>query len=201
MLTACVSGSFHRHLDGVYEAVKELKASGVDVLSPRDPRVVDARGEFLFVASDLVRSVYLVQDRHLRAIKASDFLWLVTPDGYVGQSASMEIGFAVANGIPIFGVDLPYDMTLRQYVRRTETLRSAIQLVDVSRNDRPDPRRVDHLLIDPHLTLDEAENRLAAIRHTFDSHPENIGDPEASELVEHCGDLQRMFGGIGVTRR
>jgi hypothetical protein len=76
MLTATVSGSFHRHLVGIYTAVGDLRAAGVNVLSPSDPRVVDHLGEFLFVASDRVRSIRLVQDRHLQCIGASTFLWL-----------------------------------------------------------------------------------------------------------------------------
>src|SRR6266403_3510338 len=102
MLTATVSGSFHRHMEAIMTAVHELAALSVRVLSPSDPRIVAAQGEFLFVASDPVRSVRLVQDRHLECIKAANFLWLVCPDGYVGQSASMEIGYAAAMGVPIF---------------------------------------------------------------------------------------------------
>src|SRR4051812_2224864 len=102
MVTATVSGSFHRFMIEIEEAVRSLSEIGVKVVSPADPRIVDAIGEFLFVASDRVRSIRMVQDRHLDAIAGSDFVWLVAPDGYVGQSASMELGFAVANGVPIF---------------------------------------------------------------------------------------------------
>src|ERR1017187_6013089 len=102
MLTAAVSGSFHRHMGAITSAVRELASLSVRVLSPADPRVVAQQGEFLFVASDRVRSVRLVQDRHLESIRAADFLWLVCPDGYLGQSASMEVGFAAAAGVPIF---------------------------------------------------------------------------------------------------
>src|SRR5262249_20216060 len=101
MLKATVSGSFHRHMQAIVNTVNELSAREVRVLSPADPRVVDHSGEFLFVASDRVRSIRMVQDRHLQCIRASNFLWLVAPDGYVGQSASLELGFAYANGIPI----------------------------------------------------------------------------------------------------
>src|SRR5690242_9905312 len=82
MLKATVSGSFHRHMDAISCAVWDLTDLGVKVLSPADPRVVDSFGDFIFVASDRVRSVRLVEDRHLQAIRASDFLWLVSPDGY-----------------------------------------------------------------------------------------------------------------------
>src|SRR5580704_16482770 len=117
MLTATVSGSFHRHMEAITRAVHELAALSVRVLSPADPRIVAFQGEFLFVASDPVRSVRLVQDRHLESIRAANFLWLVCPDGYVGQSASMEIGYAVREGVPIYTTHAPTDLTLRQYVR------------------------------------------------------------------------------------
>src|SRR6266403_5199695 len=117
MLNATVSGSFHRHMEAITTAVHELAALSVRVLSPADPRVVAQQGEFLFVASDRVRSVRLVQDRHLEAIRAADFLWLVCPDGYVGQSASMEVGFAAAVDVPIFATNRPGDLTLQQYVK------------------------------------------------------------------------------------
>lgn len=127
MLTACVSGSFHRCMTKIANDVHELVDLGVRVLSPADPRVVAYTGEFLFVASDIVRSVKLVQDRHLKAIAASDFLWLVTPDGYVGQSASMEIGYAVAYGVPIFSQSIPLDLTIRQYVQQKKNLKDAVE--------------------------------------------------------------------------
>src|SRR5437870_3723731 len=117
MLKAAVSGSFRRHMEGITIAVHELAALSVCVLSPADPRIVAQQGEFLFVASDPIRSVRLVQDRHLESIRAANFLWLVCPDGYVGQSASMEIGFAAAVGVPIFAAQQPADLTLRQYVK------------------------------------------------------------------------------------
>ena len=81
MLKASVSGSFHRHMPAIYDAVGGLRALGVEVLSPSDPRVVDHLGEFLFVASDKLRSIKLVEDRHLEAIRASDFLWVCALTG------------------------------------------------------------------------------------------------------------------------
>ena len=116
MLTATVSGSFHRHMDEIGQAVHQLASLNVRVLSPADPRVVAAQGEFLFVASDPIRSVRLVQDRHLDCIRASSFLWLVCPDGYVGVSAAMEIGAAQEASVPVFAAHKPTDLTLREYV-------------------------------------------------------------------------------------
>src|SRR6266851_1855021 len=125
-LKAAVSGSFHRHMAAIGAAVKELTSHSIRVLSPADPRIVAAQGEFLFVASDRVRSVRLVQDRHLESIRAANFLWLVCPDGYVGQSASLEVGFAAAVGVPIFATHAPGDLTLREYVTIVPTLSAAV---------------------------------------------------------------------------
>jgi hypothetical protein len=121
MLKATVSGSFHRHMAGIYEAVGQLRSRNIAVLSPSDPRVVDNIGEFLFVASDKLRSIRLVQDRHFEAIRASDFLWVVCPDGYTGPSTCMEIGAAHSAGVPVFSTTGALDITVGEYVRRVSS--------------------------------------------------------------------------------
>jgi hypothetical protein len=111
-----VSGSFRRAMGAVQDVVEEFVELGALVLSPADPRIVDQFGDFVFVASDHVRRIRTVQGRHLSAVGASDFLWLVAPDGYIGQSAAMEIGYAAAREIPVYSDEVPADLTLRQWV-------------------------------------------------------------------------------------
>lgn len=158
MVRVTVSGSFRRHMGAISSAVSEISACGARTLSPADPRVVSALGEFLFVASDRVRSVRLVQDRHLECIRASHFLWLVSPDGYVGQSAAMEIGFAAAHRIPIFSLTRPADLTLQQYVRQVPSLRYAVEIAASDSNAQP-----EGLLIDPHASVEKAHAVLERI--------------------------------------
>jgi len=164
-LKAAVSGSFHRHMAAIGAAVEELASRSIRVLSPADPRVVAAQGEFLFVASDRVRSVRLVQDRHLESIRAADFLWLVCPDGYVGQSASMEVGFAAAARVPIFATHVPSDLTLREYVTIVLTLSEAVRTVSASVQSRS----CEGILIDPHASVHEAHQLLERIKSTLTS--------------------------------
>jgi hypothetical protein len=163
MLTATVSGSFHRHMGAITDAVHELAALSVRVLSPADPRIVAQQGEFLFVASDAVRSVRLVQDRHLESIRAASFVWLVCPDGYVGQSASMEVGFAAAVGVPIFATQVPDDLTLRQYVKIVPTLIAALGMITASHQTIPP----EGILIDPHASVEQAHQILERIEHAL----------------------------------
>lgn len=174
MLTATVSGSFHRHMDDIVRSVTELVELGVAVLSPADPRVVHRMGDFLFVASDRVRSVRLVEDRHLQSIRASTFLWLVCPDGYVGQSASMEIGYAVASNIPIFSASNPSDLTLQQYVRQVPDLRTAVEAAKSAAFRSP--QRLRYFLIDPHASIDEAHQLLDEMQKAFEKAPAEIND-------------------------
>ena len=169
--SAAVSGSFHRHMEAITVAVHQLASLAVQVLSPADPRVVANQGEFLFVASDRVRSVRLVQDRHLESIRAADFLWLVCPDGYVGQSASMEVGFAAAAGVPIFSTHAPSDLTLRQYVTTVLTIRDALRIVATSAR----PKQCSNLLIDPHASVEEAHQVLERIEALL-TRPSSIDD-------------------------
>ncbi len=171
-MTAAVSGSFHRHMEAISSAVRNLTARSIRVLSPADPRVVAVQGEFLFVASDRVRSVRLVQDRHLDCIRAADFLWLVCPDGYVGQSASMEIGYAAGAGVPIFATRAPSDLTLREYVTVVSSLSDAVSFAEAS------PRR-NHpagILIDPHASVEQAHTVLARIESKL-TQDARLGDP------------------------
>jgi len=160
MLTATVSGSFHRHMSGIYCAVGELRAAGVSVLSPSDPRVVDHLGDFLFVASDRLRSIKLVQNRHFEAIRCSNFLWVVCPDGYTGPSTCMEIGTAVAGGVPVFSNAPALDITVGEYVQRVASYAEAIEYV----NSRQRIAQSTTLLLDPELVIDESITALNDLR-------------------------------------
>jgi len=87
----------------------------------------------------------------------------VAPDGYVGQSASMEIGFAAAHGIPIFSTDEVFDLTLREYVHRVDNITVCLNSVETNRSPN-----IEGLLINPHDNLELVRKSLdkieAAIR-------------------------------------
>jgi len=188
MITATVSGSFHRHMDAIAEAVTALSELGVRVLSPAEPRIVASIDGFLFVASDRLRSVRLVQDRHLESIRASAFLWLVAPDGYVGQSASMELGFAVANEVPVYCQNTLPDLTLRQYVKVTPSMAEAVRLASIAASTAPQP-----LVIDPTATAEVAHSVIERL-HSLLTRPAASTPPgsialEAYGLREHLSGL------------
>jgi hypothetical protein len=161
MLKATVSGSFHRHMLAIETAVAELWASGVEVLSPANPRVVDFKGEFLFVASDKLRSIKLVQDRHFEAIGHSDFLWLVCPDGYTGASSCLEIGYARCAGVPVFSGRPPLDITVQYYVEEVSSIPAAIE---ATRRHRRTQIRTPHVLLDPSTSIEQNMRALEGLK-------------------------------------
>ena len=183
-----VSGSFHRHLQPIQEAVELFTAHGAIVLSPADPRVVDRFGEFLFVASDLRRSIRGVQSRHLDAIGSSALVWLECPDGYVGSSAAMEVGYAIAAGVPVVSSSPPADLTLRQFVQIVSGPTEALTQSRRQRIPRQHPGRLS-LRLDPieviaaaHAQLEQLQIDLISPTWTEDDPTEN-GVRRISELL------------------
>lgn len=160
MIRATVSGSFHRHMAAIQEAVGNLRALGVDVLSPSDPTVVAADRDFLFVASDKLRSRKMVEDRHLEAVRNSDFLWVVCPDGYTGASTSGEILAAAVLKVPVFSTSKALDITIGDYVETVPGVRTAIENAIHARRNKP---QVGHALIDP-ASLSETAAEVDALR-------------------------------------
>jgi hypothetical protein len=168
-ITATVSGSFRRTMAAVQDAVYALTDAGARVLSPADPRVVDRFGDFLFVASDRVRAINLVQSRHLAAVQASDFVWLVAADGYIGLSAAMEIGYAVAAGTPVFCTEVPSDLTLRQYVTVVGSIEEALGRIRRLRRDGQHPAGRQNVLLDPVAVVADAHADLQVLERELTS--------------------------------
>lgn len=172
-LKAVVSGSFRRHMADIQDTVHTLVEMGVEVLSPADPRVVDEFGEFLFVASDRLRSIRGVQSRHLLALHEADFLWMVNPDGYIGQSASMELGFAVAIGKPIFSDTAPNDLTLRQYVTTVSALGEVPRALTAKQRSA-----TGSILVDPIHGAEELHRAADAMRHQLTAPPGTVAEED-----------------------
>ena len=191
MIRATVSGSFRRHMTAIYDAVATLTDMGVKVLSPSDPRVVDQIGDFVFVASDRVRSIRMVQDRHLESIRSSSFLWLVTPDGYVGQSAAMEVGYAAAVGTPIYCSVAPSDQTLSKYVHVFESIQAAV--TDAGQGS---DQELGSFLLNPSASINRAHADLEVIERLLQASRSTIDDRVATRVYQGANRIANMFAAI-----
>lgn len=154
-----VSGSFHRHIEAIQEAVGCFRTLGCTVLSPAEPIITEAIGRFLLVASDRSRSIPLVQQRHFDSIASSHFLWLQCTDGYVGTSAAAEVGYAAAMGIPIVSSVPPLDQTLREFTLAGYSIEQAVR--EFGKRSVPIPSA---FLLDPELAVQRIDSAVSTMR-------------------------------------
>jgi len=112
-LSVVVSGSFRRSFDGISETVRMFESLGVDVLSPKASKVINPGEEFAILETDDIVDPQILEQRHLDAIATADALYLYNPEGYIGDSSKMELGWAIALGKPVFCKELLADSTLK----------------------------------------------------------------------------------------
>lgn len=88
-----ISGSYRKHLDRILVVKRRFEELGAEVLRPHTEEVVGAEGPLVRLKGDPddAKSVQLSQ---LQAITRSDLVYVVNPGGYVGPSATLEVGYA-----------------------------------------------------------------------------------------------------------
>jgi NTP pyrophosphatase (non-canonical NTP hydrolase) len=120
---AVLSGTFRRDLSGLREAFEELHDIGCEILSPHRIDITREENGFVYMRGEETSSPQAIENRHLEAIEQADFMWLHAPEGYVGLSASLEIGFASAMSVPIFAKERPADPVIADFVHIVSSIR------------------------------------------------------------------------------
>ncbi len=120
-LSVVISGSFRKHLEGINATGKAFADIGVEVLSPKLSNVINPGHEFALLESDDTHDPKTLEQRHLDAITNADALYVFDPEGYVGLSATLEIGWALALGKPIFCKEVAQDFTLKLFCSEVAT--------------------------------------------------------------------------------
>jgi hypothetical protein len=134
-LKTAISGSFKfkKEIDELHD---EFADYGVEVLEPTmgwlfTPTVISEfrnTGFRPLPAEKYIKSIGEVEERFLRAIRKSDFLYLYNAEQYIGVSAAMEIGCAHANNKPIYSKE-PISIANAEYNLDTfKFLKNAIKI-------------------------------------------------------------------------
>jgi NTP pyrophosphatase (non-canonical NTP hydrolase) len=118
---AVLSGTFRKDLAGLRNAFEELRDLGCEILSPHRIEVAREENGFIYMVGEETSSPQVIEGRHLQAIEQADFVWLHAPEGYVGLSASLEIGFANARAVPVFARERPSDPVIAEFVQVVES--------------------------------------------------------------------------------
>ena len=107
-----ISGSFRKHLDYILEVKDKLEAAGTKVLSPRFTEPKNPGEKFVVFTGEEGLSPLELERHHLKSISESDALIVCDPEGYVGASALLEIGFANSLGKRIIFTEKPKEFML-----------------------------------------------------------------------------------------
>lgn len=110
-----ISGSFRRHLSKLAQLKQRLEKHSVCVLSPTGKIAINPDDEFIILDSDPIDNPKLLQNSVFAKIRRSTFLVVGNFDGYLGNAAIMEIGFAIALGVPIYSLEPITDPNLAPF--------------------------------------------------------------------------------------
>lgn len=89
-----------------------FQSAGIEVMAPQMSEIVKEEDGFLFFRGEeksdprLIELLYL---QNLRKLGDNGFSYFVNPDGYIGRSASYELGVAQATNVPCFFSAKPID--------------------------------------------------------------------------------------------
>lgn len=114
-LSITLIGSFKKDPAALKALFKQLSLE-YTILSPTTIDWINPDEEFLRAGHESEKSVKDIEEGHLEAVRNSDFTVLVAPDGYVGLSGSLEVGFAHALGIPVIATQPVNDPTIAAMV-------------------------------------------------------------------------------------
>lgn len=107
-----ISGSFRKHLYYILEIKKKLEEKRIKVLSPRFVEPKNPGEEFVIFSGEEGLTPLELERYHLNSIENSDALIICDPEGYVGASALLEIGYAHSLGKRIIFTEKPQEFIL-----------------------------------------------------------------------------------------
>jgi NTP pyrophosphatase (non-canonical NTP hydrolase) len=173
-------GTFRKDTAGLKQAFDQLRDLGCRVLSPGNVEIVSESDGFVYMRGEEIETPERLEMKHLDAIQHARFIWLHAPEGYVGPTAALEIGFARACGIPVFSASTPTDVVLEKFVRIADSPQQVI--LDI----------VNHRLDPPAPSLQTFQNyyRRAAVDRGYES--------ESAQnclllMIEEVGELARAL--------
>lgn len=87
-------------------------AAGIDVIAPQLSEITKIQDGFAVLASDEAtdpRMTEILYLHNLKRLGQDGFSYFVNPEGYIGKSASYELGIAQISNVPCFFSDRPAD--------------------------------------------------------------------------------------------
>jgi NTP pyrophosphatase (non-canonical NTP hydrolase) len=90
-------------------------------LSPSNPFIETEEHGFVYMRQESMQTPSNIENKHLDAIQQADFVWFFAPEGYVGPTGALEVGFARAAGVPVYTDTILNDLTIKNFVEVVES--------------------------------------------------------------------------------
>ena len=126
-LEIVLSGTYRKQFEDLKKAYEEFRDLGCSILSPSNVSIVREEHGFVYMRGEEMQTPQSIEERHLDAIQKANFVWLHAPDGYVGPTAALEVGFANAVGVPVYAPEMPTDNILASFVRKVESPSAVVE--------------------------------------------------------------------------
>ena len=105
-------GSFGKHFEEIKKTHRLFSAAGIEVIAPEFSDITNSNGGFAMLESDTEkdpRMIELLYLRNLKRLGENGFSYFVNPEGYIGRSASYELGIAQISNTRCFFMEKPQD--------------------------------------------------------------------------------------------
>jgi NTP pyrophosphatase (non-canonical NTP hydrolase) len=173
-------GTYRKDPEGLRQTFELLKDTGFSVLSPSNPFIETEEHGFVYMRQESMQTPYNIENKHLDAIQQADFVWFFAPDGYVGPTGALEVGFARAAGVPVYTNTNLNDVTIKNFV---EVVESPLAVLEAFKHHRVLPPS-------PAIKSFQHYYRRAALQRGFAR--ENAKDCLLL-MVEEVGELARAL--------
>ena len=98
-------GSFQKHFEEIKKIHRLFTENGIEVLAPAMSEIKAVDGGFVILETDKEkdrRMIELLYLHNLKRLGENGFSYFVNPEGYIGKSASYELGIAQISNVRCF---------------------------------------------------------------------------------------------------
>jgi nucleoside 2-deoxyribosyltransferase len=119
-------GCSMKYRDLVRETMKNFETMGITPLFPNLDYSTENKDD-----ANIIEEKKRLALEHYAVIDEADKVYLMTPEGYMGTSLKIELGYAVAKGKPIYFSEPTNDIGLDCYVKEfipTDNLKRFLEI-------------------------------------------------------------------------
>lgn len=108
-----VLGCSMKYRNLVKDTISKLELLGLEPIFPNLDYSINNNDE-----ANTIEEKKRLASEHYEAIDRSDIVYLITPQGYMGTSCKLELGYAIAKNKPIYFSEPTNDIGLDCYVTK-----------------------------------------------------------------------------------